>query len=491
RRARKAKQMQLHLVAHENAYPHKAALVIVCLYLIFAPVWGPGISPRLYDDARYLELGLLALVVVQLLLRPVADALLYGWKSLGRIPRALIVTLLAGGALSAWVSPSAQLGALEIGLVMQLVILFLAVSGAVRDGRLHAETLLSIAVCSGAALFVLKFWLRWFLYLSEGKLFPWLSPFQDFANVRFFSQYQAYSLFLIMLPAFLLRLTWTWRIVIYIIAANFWSLQWMVGARGVWAGFAAAAVMVLVFAKNGRLAWLREQALVVSAGGLISLLFLRFIDSTPGASTVPKMMSIVERGQDSIWERIALWGDALEFIQAHPLLGVGPGQFGLQDYLTNAAHPHNVPLQLLSEYGIVAGVAGIGLGIILVLSASRLLRARTSNAPDPVSVSVAAALVMGLTDSLFSGNLIMPHSQVLFCVVAGWLIGRAQPAAPRATIDSPPSRTLQLTLVSTAMLATAITTVLAVGYFFTVQDMPLGLLRWNPHFWQYGRFAAW
>ncbi|MGH8678804.1 MAG: O-antigen ligase family protein [Burkholderiales bacterium] len=247
--------------------------------------------------------------------------------------------------------------------------------------------------------------------------------------------------------------------------------------------------MVLVFAKNGRLAWLREQAFVVSAGGLISFLFLRFIDSTPGASTVPKMMSVIERGQDSIWERIALWGDALEFIRAHPLLGVGPGQFGLQDYLTPAAHPHNVPLQLLSEYGIVAGAAGIGLGIVLVLSASRILRASTSDAADPVSVGVAAALVMGLTDSLFSGNLIMPHSQVLFCVVAGWLIGRAQ--APQGTIESPPSRTLKFALVSTAMLATAITTVLAAEYVFAIQGMPSALIRGNPHFWHYGRFAAW
>ena len=77
------------------------SLVAVCFYLMFSPVWTPGLAPRIYDDSRCLELILLALVVVQLMLPPVADAVVISWISLGKLPRTLFAILLVGGALSA------------------------------------------------------------------------------------------------------------------------------------------------------------------------------------------------------------------------------------------------------------------------------------------------------------------------------------------------------------------------------------------------------
>ena len=464
----------------------------VCFYLIFSPVWTPGLAPRLYDDARCLELILLAFVVVQLMLPPFAASFVTSWFSLGKLPRTLIAIFLAGGALSAWNSTSVKFGALEIALNVQLVALFLVLSGAVRIEKQRAENALAIALSAGAALFVLNFWITYVLYVFEGKDFPWLTPFLDFANVRFFSQYQAYSLLVILLPASFLHLKNSWRALLYIVAVNFWALQWIVSTRAVWTGFALAALMVLLFAKQGRMIWLRMQVLTMLAGGVIFLIFSRAIASLPNATLVPNEVgSIVQRGPESVWERIALWRSAVDFIIARPLLGVGPGQFGLQNYPMNAAHPHNFPLQMLSEYGLYIGLAGVALVVLLVALAIKTLR--LPSGPDIAGKSIAAALIMGLTDSLFSGNPIMPHSQILICVVAGLLVGRNSARSPELGRENPKSyyRTLSVTFVVIAMLAMLTTTILGHTYLRAVKHMGPNIQKGNPHFWHYGRFSAW
>ena len=470
------------------------ALAAVCLYLIFSPVWIPGLTPRIYDDARCLELILLAVVVVQLLLPSFADAVVASWVALGKLARALIAIFLAGGALSAWNSGSVKFGALEIALNAQLVVLFLVLCAAARTEKQKTETALAIALSAGAAMFVLKFWTTYVLYVFEGKDFPWLTPFLDFANVRFFSQYQAYSLLLILLPASLLNLQNNWKVLLYIVAVNCWALQWIVSTRAVWAGFALAVLVVLLFARHGRMTWLRLQVIVMLAGGVVFLIFSRIVASLPSATLVPNAVgSIMQRGSESVWERIALWRSALDFIMARPLLGVGPGQFGLQNYPTGAAHPHNFPLQMLSEYGLFTGLAGIALMVLLVVLAIKTLRVGKSAAPDMAGKSIAAALVMGLTDSLFSGNQIMPHSQILLCVVAGLLVGRISARSPDLSIRSLKVYypTLKLAFVVIAMLAILATTILSTAYLRAVKDMGPNIQRGNPHFWNYGRFNAW
>ena len=308
--------------------------------------------------------------------------------------------------------------------------------------------------------------------------------------MRFFSQYQAYALLLIPLAAALPGLSRTWRVVVYFIAANFWALQWMVGSRAVWVGAVAGAIAVLALTRRGRIAWLGQQALLVVSGTLIYLLFSQFVASAPGATPVPGVRAAVEFGSQSDTDRMAMSSVSLKMLSEHPLLGIGPGQWGLNQVRVKNAHPHNSALQLLSEYGLLAGAAGIALGMLLLLFSARALRAQTRQDANPATTSLCAALVMGLTDSLFSGNLIMPHSQILLFVIAGWLVGRTQATGP---VDEGEGRwrSEKLVLVGIAMLAMCTTTILAFEYVDVVNPMPGNLQLRHPHFWQYGRFADW
>ena len=467
------------------------AILPVCLYLVIAPVWYPAIAARMYDSARLLELGVLALAVLSLLLPPVRGAVAGAWLALGSLPRALIAVMIVGGALSASFSGAPQLGALEIALVAQLVLLFLLVSAAVRGLRDKAESVLAVAIASGAALVSIKFWVTQISYMLEGKQFQWVSPFLDFANVRFFNQYQAYALLLIPLAAALPGISRTWRISVYVIAANFWALQWMAGSRAVWIGAAAATIAVLALMRRGGIAWLGQQAILVVSGALIYLLFSQVVASAPGATPVPGVSAAAEFGSQSDTDRMAMAATSLKMLVEHPLLGIGPGQWGLNQAVVKNAHPHNSALQLLSEYGLPAGAAGVALSMLLLWFAARALRAQTRQGANPVTASLCAALVMGLTDSLFSGNLIMPHSQILLCVIAGWLVGRTQATAPADEHGAGGRRPEKLVLVGVAMLAMCTTAVLAFKYVDVVNPMPGNLQLRHPHFWQYGRFADW
>ena len=465
-------------------------VVVVSLYLMFSPVWSPFVAPRMYDNSRVLELAMLVIVATTLLLPRMASSIVSFWESLGGTTRWLILVFLFGGTLSAIASGTAHVGVLQMGLMAQLVLLFLLTGVAARRAGKDGAIVLAVAVAAGAGLLVLKFWIAFVQMYIEGKTFSWVSPFLDFANVRFFGQYQAYALLLITLPIKPLRLTRAWRAIVYLIAANFWALQWMVGSRAVWAGFAVAGILIAVFLRSGRMRWLAEQGAIAVAGGIIYFLFATFVLSTPNATPIPVTNSIIERGEESSSERIMLAKAAIRMMVEHPITGVGPGQFGLHYSATNAAHPHNTPLQLLAEYGLIAGTAGVALGIAVVVFALRQLRSKTRGEPDPTTASLVAALVMGLVDSLFSGNLVMPHSQVLFCVIAGWIVGSAE-LGIRPSVSTHRRQRLQTGLIGLAMLAVLTTTILTIEYLDVIRDMPYPPVLRIPSFWQYARFIDW
>ena len=467
------------------------ALLVVSFYLMFSPVWAPALVPRMYDNARILEVAVLLVLTISVVVPGIASACVMFWNTLPRGTRRLILIFLGGGVVSALASAHPQIGTLQIALVAELVLLFLLIGAAATRIERQGTVILAAAVVTGAALVLLKFWISFVQEYVAGRSFSWVSPFLDFANVRFFGQYQAYALLLLTLPIRTMDLPNSWRAMIYLVAANFWALQWMVGARAVWAGFFAAIVVVAVFMRKGRVQWMTEQGAVVVAGGVIYFCFSALVLSTPNATPIPAINSILARGEESSSERITLAKAAIGMVADSPLTGVGPGQFGLHYSKTNAAHPHDTPLQLLAEYGLVAGTAGVALGALLVVFAVRQLRSKTMLAPDLTIASLVAGLIMGLVDSLFSGNLIMPHSQVLFCVMAGWIVGGADRTVVVPEIPVSRQRLQRVTLVGLGFLAALTAAILTLEYVEVIRDMPYPPALRIPSFWQYGRFTQW
>jgi hypothetical protein len=471
--------------------PLGIAAALACLYLMFSPVWFPRLAPRMYDNARALELAMLCAVCLTVAAPSVSRAVAEVWLGLRAGVRWLLLAFLAGGALSALASAAPHTGIQQVALNVQLVAVLLLVCAAVRNEGAMVEKPLAVAIFAGAALFTLKFWTTCILYFLEGKQFSWVSPFMDFANVRFFGQYQAYVLLLMALPVPLLALRGFWRFVAYFMAANFWALQWMVGSRAVWVGFVAAMAVTTLALPGKRRQWVVMQVIPMAVGGLIFAAFSWSMQASPRATPIPAINSVMERSGESNTERLILAQSALGLAARHPLTGVGPGQFGVNYAETRAAHPHNSPLQLLAEYGVPSGTAGILLGALLVMYAVVQIRRRSLQRFDPVSTALGAAVIMGLVDALFSGNLIMPHSQVCLAIIAGWLLGRQRPAPAMPYVSPERQRQWRVGLALTVAGAAAVSAVLAFEYLSLIVDMPYPPALRIPNFWQYGRFTAW
>lgn len=157
--------------------------------------------------------------------------------------------------------------------------------------------------------------------------------------------------------------------------------------------------------------------------------------------------------------RLAILEAALRVFAAAPLTGAGMGEFagaafahGLEPSLTRIAQvwssPHNLPLQLLAETGIVG--AGLVLGA-LILWGLRLMR-RCRSQPSPALWWVAAATGVELLHSLIEFPLWSAH----FLGVTALLVGASAMPAARFPAVARASRVAGLAAVAAIAVALAV-----------------------------------
>lgn len=194
--------------------------------------------------------------------------------------------------------------------------------------------------------------------------------------------------------------------------------------RTVWIGFLAELliIVVLLLAVRPGSSILRSKALLfavlalVSAGAVAMTLIVHSERVAGGAPT--------ELKKDA---RVAIWPEALELIETHPIAGYGVGRGNLRRTLVKetgdalAWHAHNLFLDVLLQTGLP------GLALLLVLLGATLRAAwRLCRKSDDVAVAcgialaavVAGMLVRNMTDVLWvRGN------ALLYWGVVGALLG--------------------------------------------------------------------
>ncbi len=183
------------------------------------------------------------------------------------------------------------------------------------------------------------------------------------------------------------------------------------GTRGIWAASlgVVSLVFILLFAmRKLHVAEMRYYAFKHSAKYLI-LFFLMFLIAWPlfispqfllskgdFGMFAGRLRSIIDFGETSNAQRIAIWNKSIESIARHPLLGVGIGNFPVvlnQDILFARAGStaHNLYLHVGAEMGLPAMLIVIGLLVHVWLVAWRWF----VSAQGP-SLTYAAALLLYL-----------------------------------------------------------------------------------------------
>ena len=183
-------------------------------------------------------------------------------------------------------------------------------------------------------------------------------------------------------------------------------------SRGAWMGLVTqAGVTILLLAIRGTRTWpplWRKLApLLLLLGGAALLVVL----VTQVEPLRVRVMSLLAGREDSSNNfRINVWLAALDMIQARPWLGIGPGNDAFnqiyplfQQPKFNALSAYSIPLELAVEAGIPGLLAGIGLLVASLRTATGLWRGDGFfSLPALAVIAVIAGLgVQGLTDTIF------------------------------------------------------------------------------------------
>lgn len=172
----------------------------------------------------------------------------------------------------------------------------------------------------------------------------------------------------------------------------------LTGSRGAWLGLAAGlttcALLVLATYQSAR-GWIVSHARTRS-GVIVAGLLVMALGAAAVLAAVSGRLTLDDHGY-----RASFAAASLRIFQSAPLLGVGPGlwrvlrgEYTLGDEI-NAylPHAHNVYLQALAEFGVLAVVAGI----VIAVSLARLIwEALRSTDPKHQRVGLAAVFVLGL-----------------------------------------------------------------------------------------------
>lgn len=241
-----------------------------------------------------------------------------------------------------------------------------------------------------------------------------------FSNIRFHSQLQTWTLPLLMAGAVLAtnrRAYALWMLV----ATLSWGLLFVSGTRGTLLGLAvSAAVVAWLFREHAR-DYLITLLLSAAGGALLFMLVVFLLPATLGLDNADLIANTVERDVTSSSGRTQLWLHSLGMAMNHPWLGAGPMHFACDNPLNNGAHPHNVWLQFLGEWGIPFTLAAtVGLSYLVIRWVTKIQG--TSTEHRSLALPLTASLSAALAHSLFDGIAVMPLSQFYGVLLSAWAL---------------------------------------------------------------------
>lgn len=143
--------------------------------------------------------------------------------------------------------------------------------------------------------------------------------------------------------------------------------------------------------------------------GLMWLIYLQWMQSAGYNIAVDELTRPHHRGH-LVRQAIKLW-------EMSPWLGVGPMHFSHWED-GDAAHPHNIYAQVLAEYGALTALLLIGGAAIWMVRHLQALR-QMSPPHAFMAIGLWGALVGVAVDGGFSGNFVMPVSQLWIALTVG------------------------------------------------------------------------
>ena len=415
----------------------------LALYGVLAPWYLIDFTGSLYDNARCMELIYLLSIAFLILAIPNWRQSTLKMESLPSPVKRGLYALFILAVISSLLAAFPQRAFQELSLYL-LLFFYGNLCCIVSNRYLYIFDRLFVGgIALGALLFACLFMVSYQTSALSNLSFSWISPFVTFSNVRFFSEYQAYTLPVLSIPLVAFNLPVRWRVFAFLLLSIGWALHFSTGTRSLWFSLVITSCFIFATLRTKSFPWLKWQFFALITGAVLYFIFEYFnISSNPASYG---LNSISQRGLNDNG-RVTLWITAFDFIKKHPLLGIGPMHFAFNNF-SIAAHPHNSLLHIASEYGIPFMSIIIYMTLYLLKLAINWCQKKSTVADLQINIALTASVVCGLCDSMFSGNIIMPQSQMMLFMISGWLIGRNKSTDIRAAV-----LTTSQTYIRTALL---------------------------------------
>ena len=419
-----------------------------------------------HDQQRVAQVGFLFLVC--------ALSIFNRCAVLSRLDLFLVITVTSLGVMSALSSAFPSWAFREWSVFSGNLLLGLFIAGVCRSCKFANVLLYAMAIVAGILFF--QFFLSYLMAFITGIQMLHVNVlFSGFSNPRFFGQFQVLVMpvlaFLVLRHLMGLRML---SVILFIVLSMSWCISYSLGGRGLWLALMVSHVYLFFFeGKFWRIFLVQSLAAALGGGLFLTMFFL--VPAWLGIDAV-----LYDWLRTGLSVREVLWEAAWSMSMSNLWLGAGPMHFAA---LHNdiAAHPHQMILQWMAEWGIPATILVLVLIYRGVLSGARFLRQQDSSELDAsLWVAIVGALVLAQVDGVF----VMPYTQTWLAILIGIAISRwsTEPAYVAGWLVSRVMLALPSALLLGAILTFDVPQLPSIQQHY-LQEHSTG---WKPRFWQQG-----
>ena len=374
-----------------------------------------------YDEKRIFEISLLILAICGIIFsKEINSRLLYVYFSLPRQSRWALIYIFCAGLLSSVLAPSTSYALMELSLFCLLFFFCLFTAAVFQKHGITLIGILLTGIYAGAFFYEVTFFTSYIGSFIQSNPLVLPEPFSGFSSIRFFNQYQIWTMPFFPLALFLYgkRLPSVLRGLAHVITVSWWILLFASQSRGAISALLIAYVATLAIL--GKHIWpvLKSTAYSAIIGGILYILLFVYLPESTQPAITENIFSSSGRAQ--------LWIHALDMIQNNPWLGVGPMHFAYYPSPGAYGHPHNSFIQLAVEWGLPAALLILWLFIWGNIAWVKNFRAQTDkigNENNLLRITLFTSFIAGSLYSLVSGVIVMPMSQMMLAVVTGLMLG--------------------------------------------------------------------
>jgi O-antigen ligase len=370
-----------------------------------------------YDEKRIVEIIILVLVLF-------SNVIFQEKNTNSHINNIIILLVTYLGLASAFSAPIPIYGFIEISMFIGLW------SSVTYTGNLNTQygynrivLIFSALMLVAVMVYLASFFVGYVAAHNEDYPKEWIHLFRGFVNIRFFNQFQVWTLPLLTLVYILKPFGLNnWNKITAVMISCWWMLLFLSAGRGALLASLFAMLVTAYIYKQYSIKFIRSHiTFAISGFLLLQLLFVVIPQILYSESSLAALIRTDSPG------RIILWAQASAMINEHPLLGIGPMHFAWYPNGISAGHPHNSILQWAVEWGVPSVILMLFMfshGLFYWLkrfNSSTIID--FSNEDSQITIALFCAALSGLGLSLVSGVIVMPMSQIMMVIIIGLMMG--------------------------------------------------------------------